>query len=173
MQRPATVMPRARTGDLVIERLAEETLVYDLRRHRAHCLNPAASLVWQCCDGRTTVAAVARRLARELPLPVDEALVWTGLEQLARARLLGDRPAAVAVGSRRELVRALGLGAAAAVLLPVVESIVSPTAAQAASCLTSAECGALVPPQCTGQPICGSTTNCCMSRNQRCTTRPC
>jgi hypothetical protein len=166
-------MPRARTRSLVVERLAEETLVYDRRRHRAHCLNPAATLVWECCDGRTTVAATAARLERDLRVAPHEALVWTALDQLARARLLAERPPAVAVPSRRELVRLLGLGAAAAVLLPVVESVVSPTAAQAASCFTAAQCGTLASGQCTGQPICGSTTDCCLPRGQRCSAKKC
>ncbi|HEU5194404.1 MAG TPA: hypothetical protein VFW70_06655 [Methylomirabilota bacterium] len=56
---------------------------------------------------------------------------------------------------------------------PAVESIVSPTAAQAASCLASAECGVLLPGQCTGRPICGSTTDCCLQRRQRCAARKC
>ena len=166
-------MPRARADGLVIERLAEETLVYDLGRHRAHCLNPAAALVWACCDGRTTRAAAAARLERELGVSAGEALLRSGLDQLARARLLAERPAPEAGPSRRALLRALGLGAAAAALLPAVESIVAPTAAQAASCFTGAECSALVPGQCTGQPICGSTTDCCVLRGQRCTAKRC
>ena len=166
-------MPHARTRGLVIERLADETLVYDRQRHRAHCLNPAATLVWECCDGRTTVVATATRLARELTVTPHETIVWTALEQLGRARLLVERPAAAAVPSRRELIRLLGLGAATAMLLPVVESIVSPTAAQAASCFTATQCGTLSPGQCTGQPICGSTTDCCLQRGQRCSAKKC
>ena len=170
------VMPHARAKGLVIERLADETLVYDLRRHRAHCLNGAATLVWEGCDGRTTLAAAAARLERELHITGGEALVLSGLRQLARARLLAESPAIETIEgltSRRELLRALGLGATASALLPVVESIVSPTAAQAASCLTSAECGVLLPGQCTGQPICGSTTDCCLQRGQRCSAKKC
>jgi hypothetical protein len=173
MASPEPRMPRARASGLVIERLADETLVYDLGRHRAHCLNAAAALVWDGCDGRTTVAAMAARLERELGLVGGEALVRSGLHQLARARLLDGRPAIGTGTSRRALLRALGLGTAAAALLPVVESIVAPTAAQAASCLTSAECGALLPGQCTGQPICGSTSDCCVLRGQRCTQKKC
>ena len=167
------LMPRARTRGLVIERLVDETLVCDRQRHRAHCLNPAATLVWACCDGRTTVAATAARLARELTVAPHETVVWTALGQLGRARLLAEEPAAAAIPSRRELIRVLGLGAATAVLLPVVESIVSPTAAQAASCFTAAQCGSLAPGQCTGQPICGSTTDCCIQRGQRCSAKKC
>ena len=63
------VMPRARQDDFVVEKLPDETLVYDLNRYKAHCLNPTSALVWRRCDGRTTVAEVAALLERELRYP--------------------------------------------------------------------------------------------------------
>ena len=56
-------LPRARTDGLVINELTDEVLVYDLKRDKAHCLNAAAASVWKQCDGRTTVAEIARRLS--------------------------------------------------------------------------------------------------------------
>ncbi|HJZ82776.1 MAG TPA: PqqD family peptide modification chaperone [Pyrinomonadaceae bacterium] len=47
-------LPRARSENLVIRELDDETLVYDMERDEAHCLNQTAALVWQRCDGRTT-----------------------------------------------------------------------------------------------------------------------
>lgn len=58
-----THLPQARTDDLVINELSDEVLVYDLQRDKAHCLNAAAASVWKQCDGRTTVAEIARRLS--------------------------------------------------------------------------------------------------------------
>jgi len=52
--------PRARKDDLLIQDLPEETLVYDVVRHRAHCLNRTAALVWRHCDGKTSVEKLAR-----------------------------------------------------------------------------------------------------------------
>ena len=49
-------MPRARQDELVVEELSDETLVYDLKRHKANCLNRTAALVWQDCDGQTSVS---------------------------------------------------------------------------------------------------------------------
>jgi hypothetical protein len=167
-------MPRARaTEQLVVEDLTDETLVYDLERHRAHCLNPAATLVWRACDGRTSVAEAAARLERELRLVGGKALVWNALDQLARAHLLEPGAVLPPARSRRALIRALGLGAAAAVLLPAVDSIVSPVAAQAASCVTSAECESLLPPACTGQPVCGPPGMCCEQRGRNCKAKKC
>ena len=73
--------PRARTEGLVVRELPDELLVYDLERHRAHCLNPTAALVFKHCDGRRSVAQIARILRRELDVdaPADESLVWLSL----------------------------------------------------------------------------------------------
>jgi hypothetical protein len=124
---------------LVIEEFADEVLVYDLKRHKGHCLNSTAALVWRRCDGRTTVEEVAATLQKELSLPAAEAVVWMALDRLARAQLLMARvtvPESRARRTRRELIRAAGV----AFLLPLVESIVAPHAAEAASTTTTANC---------------------------------
>ena len=141
--------PRARKQGLVVQALPEETLVYDLDRDRAHCLNETASLVWERCDGRTTTKEIAQSLTKSLKHPVNEKIVWLALDQLDRNHLLSEEsfiPKAVAGMNRREVVRALGLSAAIAI--PAVVSIVAPQPAQAVSCLGN------------GQP-CSSPAQCC------------
>lgn len=141
--------PAARASGLVVRELPEEVLVYDLERHKAICLNRTAALVWKRCDGRTSVGEMSRLLTKELGAPVGEELVWLALDGLGHDHLLEGkpvaRPATLAGMSRREMMRRLGI--AAAVALPLVSSIVAPTAAEAASCLptnagctTSAQC---------------------------------
>ena len=62
-------LPQARrTGDLVIQELGDETLVYDRARHKISYLDPTASLVWKYCDGKTKKVEVARLLNRKLQL---------------------------------------------------------------------------------------------------------
>jgi hypothetical protein len=157
--RPA---PKARAAGLVVREIADEVVVYDLERHRAVCLNRTAALVWKHCDGRTSVAGLSRLLAPELGSPGAEELVWLALEQLGRDRLLEERvarPAALAGVSRRELVRRLGLAAAAS--LPLVTSIIAPTAAQAASCKeTGASCSA--PAECCSGLCPGAPSGTCV-----------
>jgi hypothetical protein len=139
MSRMRPLMPLARREELVIEEFADEILVYDVKRHRGHCLNSTAALVWRRCDGRTTVAEVAATLQEEMSLPASEAVVWMALDRLARAQLLVARvtvPDSRARRTRRALIRAGGIS----FLLPVVESIVAPHAAEAASTTTSAKC---------------------------------
>lgn len=142
MKRITSEMPRARTDDLIIDELADETLVYDLKRHKAHCLNRTAAAVWRHCDGDTAPSEIARSLEAELDIPRDEQVVRFALDRLDRARLLEERTEvsrASAGQSRRELVRKLAV-VGGAILLPMVTSITSPAAALAASSTTRKAC---------------------------------
>lgn len=131
-------MPQSRNEQLVIQEMADETLVYDLDRHKAHCLNKAASVVWSHCDGTTTVSEMADILHRDLNIPADEEVVWLAISQLGKAKLLdgpAQKPFTGTIPARREVMKRMGLIGAAAMLLPVITSIVAPTAVSAATCL--------------------------------------
>jgi hypothetical protein len=133
MKNPS-VLPRARTKDLVIRELGDETLVYDLVTDKAHCLNQCAALVWKSCDGKTTAEKAARALSEKLGAPVDKDVVWLALDQLRRFDLVEsyEPPRLVRSVTRRDLV----LKYAPAVLaLPAIMSISAPTPAQNASCV--------------------------------------
>jgi hypothetical protein len=135
-------MPRARSSKLVVRELIDETLVYDLEGHRAHCLNRTAALVWKLCDGEHTVSRIAEKVGERLSARVPGEVVRLALDQLADRGLLapGDfRPAPTAKPvSRRAMMRRLGL--AAAVALPLVTSIISPTPVMAQSPCTETSC---------------------------------
>jgi len=78
---------------------------------------------------------MAQLLADKMNAPVADEVVWFALEQLRKSRLLQEpfvRPAKMERMSRRVLVKRLGI--AAAVTMPLVSSIVAPTAAAAATC---------------------------------------
>ena len=163
MKTTRALMPRARQDELVVEELPDETLVYDLNRHKARCLNRTAALVWRRCDGQTSVAEVAALLEEQLATPTDEAVVWMALDRLGTAHLLSEPvtlPADRAQYSRREVLRTLRRAAGIS-LLPVVASILAPRAAAAASCVTS----------CVGIPNCTpcSPTQC----NRKCCNNAC
>ena len=135
--------PRRRKKGLAVQNLANEVLVYDLERHRAHCLNKAAALVWRQCDGETSVSDMARVLKEKLDTPADPELIRYALDRLGRAHLLEGR-AVPAKYSRRDFMQRLKkIGLAASVALPVVSSIVSPTPAHAMSCVQDSQCGAV------------------------------
>ncbi len=169
MKPTRTLMPSARTAELVVEELPDETLVYDLKRHKARCLNRTAALVWRRCDGRSSVAEVAALLEEQLATPTDEAVVWMALDRLGRAHLLSEPvtlPADRAQYSRREVLRTLRRVAGISLLLPVIESIVAPRAAAQASCATSCvglpNCTPCQPPGC--NRVC--CNNSCMGPGQ-------
>lgn len=133
-------MPRARKEGLEVQDLGDEVLVYDRKRHRAHCLNPAAALVWRHCDGRTGVAKVAGMLADGYGLPPKPETVGYAVGRLRKAHLLEEASAPIPGGatSRRDLLKKLGLAATA--MLPAVTSLVAPSPAHAMSCLPATGC---------------------------------
>lgn len=129
MNRNGQPLPQARTKDLVTRELPDEMLIYDLKAHQAHCLNRTAATVWKYCDGQTSVSEMTARLKEDFNPAIDEAAVWQALERLSKAHLLEARvapPAGLPRLGRREAMRRLGLGSAIAV--PLVMSIVAPTA---------------------------------------------
>lgn len=131
-----TLLPKARPRDeLLVENLADELLVYDNATHRAHCLNRSAALVWSLCDGKATIGTLRAALEAE-GLPTSDDVIALGLGQLDKAGLLAEKPylpGAAARHSRREMLKKLGIAAGLAVALPLVQSIVAPSVAQAAS----------------------------------------
>jgi hypothetical protein len=124
-------IPKAKTAHLIVREIDDETLVYDMGRHAATCLNEFAAKVWRRCDGETSVADIADALGE------DERAVWLALHQLTKAQLLTEviaLPPDMRTGkTRRQIAGQLGLGAAVA----AVSSIVAPMPAQAASCLAN------------------------------------
>jgi hypothetical protein len=122
--------PKAKTAHLIVREIDDETLVYDVSRHAATCLNDFAAKVWRRCDGRTSVADIADALGE------DERAVWLALHRLNKSKLLVEEialPADMRTGkTRREIAGQLGFGAAVA----AVSSIVMTTAAHA-SCVAS------------------------------------
>lgn len=133
--------PQARTQGLVVQEMGDETLVYDLERHRAHCLNGALAAVWLACDGLATVDEIAARLKRESDAPAARETVWLALRQLERAHLLEEplpRAARSPAISRRRLIQKIGVGALS---VPLLTSLSAPTWAAAASLpCTSSPC---------------------------------
>ena len=164
MSNAKKLLPLARTDALVIKELQDEVLVYDLQRHKAHCLNSTAAYVWKRCDGKFTVPDMTRLLEKELKTPVKDEVVWLALQQLDKFHLLQGR-GTVASGrpglSRRELMRSIGV---TALLLPAIISITAPPAAQAqsggkpdgAGCESGAECKS----GCCPDGICEPANNC-------------
>jgi hypothetical protein len=153
----AARLPRSRMDNLVIRELDDETLIYDMERDEAHCLNQTAALVWQQCDGKTTAAQAARSLQGKLDVSVDADFVWLAVKQLRSFHLV-ERDGNVPSVSRRDLVLKY---APLALALPVIVSISSPSPAQTASCGQPCSTAAGCPSGCR----CSFSTNTCVVNN--------
>jgi hypothetical protein len=139
--------------DCYLQEFYDELVVYDPERHVAHCLNSTARAVWQQCDGNSSPGQIATELSRQVSAPVEEAVVLLALQQLAEAHLLAEPEDRVASPSRRAAIGKVGK-VAAAIVLPLVTSLVAPTRAQAMSCLHN------------GHP-CTSNSQCCSGNCSR------
>ena len=120
-------------GTVHVETLDGELCIYDWQRKQVHNLNPTAARVWELCDGRTTPQEMAAQLHGDLTPAQAEELVWLSLKRLEGAYLLENKvvqPAGRNVLTRREMLKGLGV---AAMMLPVVTSIVAPGPAAAQS----------------------------------------
>lgn len=153
--------PRKRRDSIVVTEVQDETVVYDLTRHKAHCLNPTAALIWNHCDGKTAVPDIARKVGDSLGATIGAEVVWRALGQLGKVHLMEEPvavPARVKGLSRRDLLRK---GSLAAALLPIVISLGVPTAAIAShtcnpgTCIASSACRPTVDLcKCCGPPAC-------------------
>ena len=113
----------------------DELLIYDARKHHAHCLNETAAAVWLECSGDATVAEIAGRVDSVLHANGDDALVRLALLKLRKAGLL-EKSDAILEGerllSRRQVLKRIRK--TAIVALPIVTTMLVPTPASAASC---------------------------------------
>jgi len=152
------VSPVARTESLIVKEVDGETLVYDLKSDKAHCLNDTAARVWKNCDGSKNVSEIAELLSAESNSNVKDEVVWLALDQLEKFKLLEEAPAKpsfLAGMTRRQMVARLGI---AAVALPAIVSIVAPTAKAQASTFPPMVC-CTNPNECTSNnciqdPVC-------------------
>ena len=135
--------PLARKNGLVIQELPDEVLVYDLETDKAHCLNQTAAFVWKKCDGKTSVAAIVGQFKQQTGSVIEEDLVWLAIDQLNERKLLEKNVTSKFAGeSRRSVLKKIGF--ASVVALPVIASLVAPTAVLAVACSgtqTPTSCG--------------------------------
>jgi hypothetical protein len=118
--------------DVIVQDVFGEMLVYDLERNIVRRLNRTAAAIWKQCDGRKNVAEITRAVAPQFEGQVDDQTVLFAVHRFSRAHLLAGRAPEMAPAtkaSRREWIKRIGIAA-----LPLVTSLVVPTAAQAASC---------------------------------------
>jgi hypothetical protein len=161
------VKPISRTDGLVVQDLNGEVLIYDLGENKAFCLNETSALVWQACNGEKNVSEISRELSQKLNSPANEDLIWLALDQLKKENLIEnqeDFQIDFNGMSRRSVIKKVGL--TVVVALPLVTSLVAPTAASAQSLVACGEA-------CTNSDQCPTVCNNCISGGQGQTNRTC
>ena len=133
----AETRPLARTSGVVVQDLDDEMLVYDRERDIACRLNRTAALVWKSSDGSRTVDDLVAVLTEELGTLADEDMVMIALDNLSQNGLIESgyepRTSNESRITRRRFIRRVGVVGAAAVSIPIVTSLVVPSAAAAQS----------------------------------------
>jgi hypothetical protein len=132
--------PKSRETELVVQKLKDEVLIYDLNINKAYCLNETSAMIWYLCDGNNSVTDITKQAGKKLKQPVTDDLVWLAIDQFKADNLLNSNQKIEIKFdglSRREAIRKVGF--ASMVALPVIASLVAPTAAMAQSgCIASA-----------------------------------
>ncbi len=126
--------PIARRTDIVIKELRDEVIIYDLMENEAFCLNETSAMVWNLCNGRRTAEEIGIEINRILKKTVTEDFVRLALYQLEEKNLLEGEYSTksnFAGLSRREVIRRAGV--AASIALPIISSVVAPSALMAQS----------------------------------------
>ena len=148
-------LPPARSKDVVVQELGEEVLVYDLVTHKAYCLNETSGKVYKACDGVTTFDQLRAKTK------FTDEIIFLTLDELKKENLIeedGSYASPFAGMSRREVIRRVGL--ASMIVLPVISSLVAPTAAMSKSCLDLEE-SCVTGTCCPGTTCNGVVSICC------------
>lgn len=131
------IKPLMRKEELVIQKIGDELLVYDLVANKAFALNSSSRLIWELCTGDKTIPDIAKSAAGKLGASVNEEFVWLALDRLNKENLLETGTGLFKFHpdiSRRETIKRAGL--VSMVALPTVFSLVAPRVvdAQSAGC---------------------------------------
>jgi hypothetical protein len=120
-------MTARRVEGVHLEQASDEILVMKMATSEAHALNQSAAAVYELCDGKASKSEIAAEIRRRTGLPADEEIVDLALAELVDAGLVVlDDPEPRSTITRRSPIRRLALSSMAAMMLPVVETIVVP-----------------------------------------------
>lgn len=129
--------PQAISGDIVIQNIGSELLVYNLKTHRAMSLNTTVACIWELCDGKNSLSLIREQTEKKLKASIPEEAITLALIELSKNDLLitdtletGAKDS-LSDMSRRAMIRKIGM--TTAVAIPVVMAITAPKAVHAAS----------------------------------------
>lgn len=114
--------PKADTKNIVQQSVNGELLLYNLTSDKAYCLNQTSADIYNLCDGTNEIDSIAGKTK----LPKE--IIQLAISDLSKQNLLTERLELQT--SRRSLLRNAAL---TAVALPMISTLIAPTAAHAAS----------------------------------------
>lgn len=121
---PKNGLPKARSADLITERIGDEIVAYDGLTSEAHCLGALASVVFVAADGETALEDLALIATAELNDTVDVAQIERAIAELEqRGLILATETPGI---SRRQLMQRGAAVGGAAVAASLVTSVVTP-----------------------------------------------
>ena len=119
-------LPAAKTANLVVQELRDETLIYNKTNDQMFCLNETSAKVFNACDGRTSFEEIKKKYK------FTDDLIYLALDELKANDLLTNYEGNHFAGmSRREAVKRVGW--ASLVALPLISTLIAPTSTAAAS----------------------------------------
>jgi hypothetical protein len=122
------ILPQSRSNEIVVRDLNEEVLIYDLVTNKSYCLNKTAAIVYNSCDGKTSFDELKKKHK------LTDDIIYLALDELMKDNLIetdASFGSSFSGVSRRDLIKKIGL--TSMIALPVISSIVAPTAAHAQS----------------------------------------
>ena len=126
--------PKSRQSDLVVQDYGRETLIYDLLIDKVFCLNETSAMVWLNCDGEKTIEEIAGLMSEKLKANVPPELVWLALDSLKRDNLLEKTETFENIFNglnRRQIIKKVGF--VSMIVLPLISSVIAPSALMAQS----------------------------------------
>ncbi len=139
-----SILPVARTKDIVLQETGQDVLIYDVRSKKAHHLNETVYFVWTRCNGKNLIEDVASELTEKFGAKVGCDFIWLAIDELSKIGLVNTSVHHDRISSRKALLRY----ALPAVVFPAVVSLVAPQTADAQSCLGLNALGCTTTPCC-------------------------
>ncbi len=116
------IFPNAKSSEILQQSSGAELLIYNVEKNQAFCLNQTSTIIYNLCDGTNEISLIAKKT--QFPLEVVQLAVNT----LSKQGLLTEEVKLTV--SRRNLLRNVAI---TSVVLPIIETIVAPISAHAAS----------------------------------------
>ena len=86
----STKMPKVR-GDVSIQELGEEVMIYDPLNEKVHILNTTAHCIWKLCDGNCTLQEIKEEISRKFPETSEQEIlkdIATAIDNFEKNKLL-------------------------------------------------------------------------------------